>query len=134
MYIRDEKKPYLYGTLGTATATVASAKAASIFFKLDKNKVDDVNSAIDRVVSESTNLEKNGLKIKNMTSFSDSDFAKLPKFLNPDKNIIRGKNASFSQFDNVIELNREKIPLSAFHEVGHAYTSKAVNFLEICNM
>ena len=128
MYIRDNGKPYLYGILGTTAATVASAKAVGVF-KLDKNKVSDVNNAINTVVSESTNLEKNGLKIKNMTSFSDSDFAKLPKFLNPDKNIIRGKNASFSQFDNVIAINREKIPLAAFHEIGHAYNKQSSNIL-----
>jgi len=121
-YEYNDEKPYYYGLLASGTLSLVSSKLGSIFFKPKEKSVNDIEKAINTVIFETTDLGKTGLKIKNMTSFEDSDFKNWPKFLNPERGIVLGKNAAYTR--EAIELNMEKMPLAAFHEIGHAFNQQ----------
>lgn len=111
-------------TIGAGITSIASAKTAiTIFNKLPENQVSKVNKAIDEVLNKRTNLSQKGVKILNLTSLDAPELKKYPKWLNVlfNKKYVKGKNAGFGPFLNEIVVNREKMALSTFHEMGHAY-------------
>ena len=109
---------------------LAANKMANISKNLSKDQVDIVNNAADNVLNNVTNLAKKGVSIENLKK---SDACGIVDMLNiklPEcvKNIVdmnyataNGKNAYFSPLLNKVFINKEKLPLAAFHELGHAY-------------
>lgn len=107
--------------------------------KLTKDEVKIVNNAADKIVSEVTNLGEKGVVIKDLrTPFVN--VLPLPDWLveltNPLFQIPKGKNAAFLDKDipltefkkNMVLINREKLPLAVFHELGHAFNFNNSSF------
>ena len=107
-------------------------KMSKISRTLDKDKVEIANKAAEDVVSKLTNLGKKGVKIQNyqnaginVTGLSD----KLLEITNPLFATAKGKNAFFLNkampaadlAANSVVINKEKLSLATFHELGHAY-------------
>jgi hypothetical protein len=101
-------------------ATLAAAKGVSIFNKTDQSKVEKIKNAVNGFL-DSTKLREKGLMIENLTDIKKTEFAHLPRILNPDAKIVRGSNAAFRPLCNSVAVNMEKMPLTAFHELGHAH-------------
>ena len=115
---------------GNGIAALAAGKATTIFDKLPENKIPKVNEAIDEVLYNRTNLSQKGVKIVNLTSLDASelkDFSKRKK--RSYKAIAKGKNACFSA-PNKIYVNKGKMALSTFHEMGHAFNRHNSNILK----
>lgn len=80
-----------------------------------------------------TNLSEKGCKVINLTSLDDPELKKTPKilrFMDAKRNIAKGKNAGFDIITNEIHVNREKMALTTFHEMGHAYNFNNVKTLK----
>lgn len=107
--------------------------------KLNQDEVQIVNKAADKIVSEVTNLGEKGVVIKdlrtpfiNITPLPDW----LMKIINPIFQIPEGKNAAFLDKDvpftefkkNMVLINREKLSLIVFHELGHAFNFNNSSF------
>jgi hypothetical protein len=119
-------------TVGSGIAATAAGKAVKIFHKLPENKIPMVNEAMDEVLNNRTNLSKKGVKIVNLTSLDAPELKKTPKFLrflDSDREIAKGKNAAYNMINNTITVNKEKMALSAFHEMGHAFNRHNSNIL-----
>lgn len=99
---------------------------------LDKDKVEIANKAADDVLNKLTNLGKKGVKIHNyqkaginITGVPD----RVLEITNPLFATAKGKNALFlnkaipaaNLAANSVVINKDKLSLAAFHELGHAY-------------
>ena len=90
---------------------------------LTQSEVANINKQADHLLNKLTNLGKKGVTIENITTtppILDMLPPVLKKF-NPITIISEGKNAVFNPSLNQIQINREKLPLSIFHEMGHAF-------------
>lgn len=111
---------------------MAADKMSKISRTLDKDTVEIVNKAADDVLDKLTNLGKKGVKIHNyqnaginITGLSD----KILEVTNPLFATANGKNAFFTNkaipaanlAKNTVVVNRDKLSLAAFHELGHAH-------------
>lgn len=107
-------------------------KMSKISRTLDKDKVEIANKAADDVLNKLTNLGKKGVKIHNyqnaginITGLPD----KILEVTNPLFATANGKNAFFTNkaipaanlAKNTVVVNRDKLSLAAFHELGHAH-------------
>ena len=107
-------------------------KMSKISRTLDKDKVEIANKAADDVLNKLTNLEKKGVKIHNyqkaginITGVPD----RVLEITNPLFATAKGKNALFlnkaipaaNLAANSVVINKDKLSLAAFHELGHAY-------------
>lgn len=134
-------RAYGTGTLVSAAATPASLLVVKgmqkIAGSLTPEQVQQINAASDTVLAKSGLLDK-GVIIENITL---KDFGNdLPKsFLAdmffPNVAVAKGKNAYFrhknpltKEIDNIIVINREKLPTAAFHEIGHAFNANSSKF------
>ena len=131
-FAQDEDK--LSGfTIGAGVTAIAAAKYGMFLNKMPDDKLQKVNEAIDEVFNNRTNLSQKGCKIKNLTSMDAPELKETPKllrFLDPDRRVVKGKNAGFYQYLNEIHVNREKMALATFHEMGHAYNFNNVKALK----
>jgi len=105
-------------------------KMAKYSKSLSQDQVNIVNSAADNILSNVTNLKEKGVEIIHMTKenamgITDLFNIRLPECL---KNLVdmqhataNGKNAFFLSLTNTVNINRDKLPLAVFHELGHAY-------------
>lgn len=109
---------------------LAVNKMANMSRSLPEDKVQIINNTADNIIDNVTNLAKKGVKISNVKSgqgFITTDFlgVKLPKWIRNMVDTLQatanGKNAFFSPLFNEICINKEKLPLAVFHELGHAY-------------
>lgn len=111
---------------------LAADRMSKISGTLDKDTVEIVNKAADDVLDKLTNLGKKGVKIHNyqnaginLTGLPD----KLLEMTNPLFATAKGKNAFFANkaipaadiAKNTVVVNRDKLSLSTFHELGHAH-------------
>ena len=97
---------------------------------LSKDQVEIVNKAADKVVHEVTNLGKKGVKIENFTH-AGINLSGIPdkilELTNTAVGTAAGKNAAFCAKPlgkiaaNTVIVNREKLPVATFHELGHAF-------------
>lgn len=107
-------------------------KMSKISRTLDKDKVEIANKAADDVLNKLTNLGKKGVKIHNyqkaginITGVPD----RVLEITNPLFATAKGKNALFlnkaipaaNLAANSVVINKDKLSLAAFHELGHAY-------------
>lgn len=107
-------------------------KMSKISRTLDKDKVEIANKAADDVLNKLTNLGKKGVKIHNyqkaginITGVPD----RVLEITNPLFATAKGKNALFlnkaiptaNLAANSVVINKDKLFLAAFHELGHAY-------------
>ena len=119
--------------LGTMPISLACVdKMSKVSRTLDKDTVEIVNKAADDVLNKVTNLGKKGVTINNfknaginISGMSD----KALEIMNPIFATANGKNAFFTSKPmpavklaaNTVAVNRDKLPLSTFHELGHAH-------------
>ncbi len=99
--------------------------------EISKDSVSIVNKAVDEVLNKTTNLSKKGVKIidfsKCKPTNGNSLLDKILEIQGDVNGVIKGKNALFLDKDvssftaNSILINREKLSLATFHELGHAY-------------
>lgn len=126
-------------TAGTVLAIPALKTLRNYSKNLTSDQVKLVNNQIDNVLNNITNLSQKGVEFQDMKGFEFilKKVSKISKKLNPTANIIEGKNALFSPILNTIQINREKLPLAAFHEMGHAFNwhnSKFWKSMQILNI
>ncbi len=98
---------------------------------LTKDEVNIVNKTAQEIIDKTSNLASKGVKIKNVQSTNPKKtfINILSQYSNPVLGAQEGKNAFFSQVDipllgiegNTVTLNQQKLPLAAFHEMGHAH-------------
>jgi hypothetical protein len=113
----------------SATSLPILNKAQKYSQKLTKDEVNLVNSAADKVLTECTNLSEKGVKIYDIKNVEKS--TNLPKkielLFNQILQVSEGQNAFFSIKTALggdgksILINRDKLSLSTFHEMGHAF-------------
>ena len=129
------------GTLASMSLTPVSLLAVNGIQKINKKMTPEqfakINDSIDKILI-SSGLSNKGVNINNITL--DSFGSELPKsplmdMLFPDVAVAKGKNAYFrhkncltKEIDNVITINREKLPTAAFHEMGHAFNANSSKF------
>lgn len=119
--------------LGTMPISLACVdKMSKVSRTLDKDTVEIVNKAADDVLNKVTNLGKKGVTINNFKNagISISGMSdKALEIMNPIFATANGKNAFFTSKPmpavklaaNTVAVNRDKLPLSTFHELGHAH-------------
>lgn len=132
---KNKKSRNIKGNLAATGASLAIGGLASIpsmlignycasnNSKLTKKEIETINKQADHLLNNLTNLGKKGLKIIHMDP-SISLIDTLPPLiqkLHPVTGIVNGKNAAFNPATNKILVNRDKLPLSIFHEMGHAF-------------
>ena len=97
---------------------------------LTQDEINLVNDAADNVCKNISKLSDKGVKINNITpeTFEVKHLKQaLGKWAKPLTNMIpilaiaEGKNACFSPVNNSVIINRNKLPLAVFHEMGHAH-------------
>ena len=90
---------------------------------LTQSEIENINKQADHLLNNLTNLGKKGVKIENLTTPPEflNMFPPLIKKIHPVTAISEGRNAVFMPSTNQIIVNREKLPLSIFHEMGHAF-------------
>lgn len=123
------------GTAAQAASSLPSLLSlkgmTSISHNLPKDQVEIVNKAADDIVENVTNLGKKGVKIQNYC-FGGLNLTGLPdcilELTNPMYATANGKNAAFLNKDlgmlagkNTVLVNRDKLSLATFHELGHAF-------------
>lgn len=123
---------------GGAGVTLVSGMAGKPFLdkmirqsnSLTQDEINLVNEAADNVCKNISKLSDKGVKINNITpeTFEVKHLKQaLGKWAKPLTNMIpilaiaKGKNACFSPVDNSVIINRNKLPLGVFHEMGHAH-------------
>lgn len=119
--------------LGTMPISLACVdKMSKVSRTLDKDTVEIVNKAADDVLNKVTNLGKKGVTINNFKNAGINISGKSDKALeimNPIFATANGKNAFFTSKPmpavnlaaNTVAVNRDKLSLSTFHELGHAH-------------
>lgn len=119
--------------LGALPAQLLAAnKMSKISRNLDKDTVEIVNKAADDVLDKLTNLGKKGVKINNFQNAGINATGlpdKVLEIVNPLFATANGKNAFFTNklmpaanlAANTVVVNRNKLSLSTFHELGHAH-------------
>lgn len=140
----EQNQKYINGTLAAVCAGGAIQsgmmpaqllmvnKMSGVSKTLDKDKVEIANKAADDVLNKLTNLGKKGVKIHNyqkaginITGVPD----RVLEITNPLFATAKGKNALFlnkaipaaNLAANSVVINKDKLSLAAFHELGHAY-------------
>lgn len=120
-------------SLGALPAQLLAAnKMSKISRNLDKDTVEIVNKAADDVLDKLTNLGKKGVKINNFQNAGINATGlpdKVLEIVNPLFATTNGKNAFFTNKPmpaanlaaNTVVVNRNKLSLSTFHELGHAH-------------
>lgn len=123
---------------GGAGVTLVSGMAGKPFLdrmirqsnSLTQDEINLVNEATDNVCKNISKLSDKGVKICNITPESSEvkrlkqalgKWAKLLTNKIPILAIAEGKNACFSPVNNSVIINRNKLPLAVFHEMGHAH-------------
>ncbi len=121
------------GSLAKSTVNLANKLSVNAIQKfsaqLSQDEVQIANKVADDILSTVTNLEKKGVSIDNWNEPPEIKgfLEKLIKKRTPAYTINTGKNAQFigknliGQIDNTIYINRDKLPLATFHEIGHAF-------------
>lgn len=130
---------------GGAGVTLVSGMAGKPFLNrmtrqsnsLTQDEINLVNEAADNVCKNISKLSDKGVKICNITpEFPEAKRLKqsLGKWAKPLTNMIpilaiaEGKNACFSPINNSVIINRNKLPLATFHEMGHAHNFHNTKF------
>ena len=118
------------------TALPAINKMSKLSTGLAKDEIEIVNKVAEQIV-DNTGLRKKGLEIIDYggSSAVASGFSeKLMELVNPLIGTANGKNAFFTDkplkamgeiiFDkNKVVINKEKLSLAVFHELGHAFNN-----------
>lgn len=124
--------------VATAPITLALAKKMCNYSKtLTPEQIAQTNAGIDQVLNSVSELGKKGVKIidfkeklTNPTKLPDRIYGAFDSLFAT----ANGDNAFFSNTDkmknfgidkNSVVINREKLPLAAFHELGHAHNFNA---------
>ena len=130
------KKAFLGASAAyVATTSLASpvAKNLSVFSRnLSPDRIAQINAAADRIIQDTPVLNNNGVKIVNFKNYIS--FSLLPDWLEKKMNInaqiadgrnacfvASGKNTLGEKIKNLVYVNREKLPMATFHELGHAH-------------
>ena len=113
---------------------------------LTKDQIQIANNGAQRVLDEITNLSKKGVEIvdcKEKTFMANTLPEWLLNVISPVDATTNGKNAFFlggasgnqkailkmaGLKDNSILVNKDKLPLATFHEMGHAFNSNNSKF------
>ena len=114
------------GVTGASLGLIKSLPAASL--SLSTQQIGTVNTAADNVLNNLTNLGQKGVSIHNLEDTGKKIFKNkyadtLIEQLIPGIAISRGHNAAYDGKSAVL-INREKLSLSSFHELGHAFNHK----------
>lgn len=84
--------------------------------KLSKDEINLVNKAQDKILVSVKNLKNKGVKIADIKEKSNDIILNT---------VAQGKNTFFvsgkGEFHNSILVNRDKLSLLTFHEIGHAF-------------
>lgn len=104
-------------------------KMVKINKTLSEDEVEFVNQGAQKTLEELTNLHKKGVKIINHDRIKPKKQNKnISNWFKRDifSEIANGRNAAFiitnnSKSNNSIVVNKNKFPLSIFHEMGHAF-------------
>ena len=91
---------------------------------LTKDEINIVNKSAEDILEKITNLSKKGVVIENIDTAPISAITMpnwLRNVLDPIYATANGKNAFFNDNANKILINKEKLPLAVFHEIGHAF-------------
>lgn len=122
--------------LAATGVNLSSAKIAQSIFNttLNKNEINQVNIALNKTCSDINKLTKSDIKITHVSPKNCPKKTKLPNFIeslfNDFISCSKGKNALFNVNKNKVCLNRGKMPLAGFHELGHAYNANSSKFLK----
>jgi len=131
---------------GTAAATVSSVASIPIikgFTNISRNlspeNIAKVNEAADKIITNTTNLGQKGVKL--VDKILSVKLTELPDMIegllgNTSLAISEGYNAAFipkktfhgSEIGNIITINRDKLSLASFHEIGHAFNYNNSSF------
>ena len=98
---------------------------------LSKEQIKTVNKGAQKVLTKMTDLAKKGVKISDVPLDEYMEIPNMPKWISdmmPFNSAAMGKNAFFSDVANEIFISKEKLPLAAFHEMGHAYNFNSSAF------
>ena len=139
-----EASPCIAGSIGAATVgSVAPVvtlpvglacinKMSKINQELKPDQFAKVNNAAEEVL-KNLQLDKKGVKIVDIPADSVMDMpnkflCKLMELINPVYATAKGKNAFFTDTSmlgvidaNSVAVNKSKLPLATFHELGHAH-------------
>ncbi|MBQ8635160.1 hypothetical protein IJX73_02290 [bacterium] len=98
---------------------------------LTKDEIKIVNDGAQKVLKDLTNLGEKGVEIIDAAGKTklSTNFPKwLENMMLPLNSAIEGKNAFFTSIPlsmeipgNSVLLNKNKLPLTSFHELGHAF-------------
>lgn len=125
-YLAARMAGYGVASVGTPLINLLAIKQVGKFNKtLSKDEIKIVNEGAKKVLENVTNLAKKGVCIENVSpdnyQLDNSLSAKILKYTLPETSAAFGNNAFYSSAFNSITINQEKLPLTVFHEMGHAF-------------
>lgn len=93
---------------------------------LTKDEVKLANEGAEKVLNELTNLSKKGVKIVDFKHESSLNryrhlTKKIRSKIDVEYQVANGLNAFFTPMSNKIYVNKDKMPLAVFHELGHGF-------------
>ena len=125
---------------------LAMNRMTKISTGLSDDEIKLANDGAKKILEEITNLSQKGVKINNFT-FGGINLTSMPNWLyetiNPIYATAKGKNAAFVPHgskkdlrrlkmlgieENSIIVNKNKLPLATFHEMGHAFNYNNSSF------
>lgn len=104
---------------------------------LSKDEVNLVNNGAQKVLDEITDLGKKGVKITHKADDlceSRNILEKISEYTSLKLGTPKGKNAYFGSLKNEICINKDKLPLATFHEMGHAFNFNNTKFWKSLQM
>ena len=133
-----EKKNFKGGFLAMGASTLTSLAFTPVSLLCGKGltspsknltlkEIKTLNDGASDILNKLTNLAQKGVTIEHVDA---KDYIDLPiegrfsswiKDQIPINSAIKGKNAFFSSTTNQVVYNKNKLPLAAFHELGHAF-------------
>ncbi len=123
-------------TLASVPPLLISKNFANDTKLLTQSEIANVNKQADKLLNNLTDLGKKGVTIENITKPSEflDMLPPLIKKIHPETLISKGRNAVFNASLNQIQINREKLPLGLFHEMGHAFNFNNSKFWKAMQM
>ena len=120
-------------TLASVPTLLISKNFANDTKLLTKAEVANVNKQADNLLKSLGSLVKKGVKIENLTTTPVmlDIMPSILKKIHPLTAVVEGRNAVFVPSSNQILVNREKLPLTIFHEMGHAFNFNNSKFWKL---
>lgn len=135
--IRASAAAIAASTVSTPISLGIASQIPKFSKNLTKDQVEIINKAADNVLNNVTNLSKKGVTIMDCKPIGASIskfYNKILELTNPTFSAGVGKNAFFipktkgNPYANTVLVNREKLPVATFHEMGHAFNSNNSKF------